>query len=270
MRLSLNQATIKRATVAEAVDVCVRHGIGSIGLWREPVAEHGLDKTARLVEEVGLRVSSLCRGGFFTGVDQREALADNRKAIDEAAALRADCLVLVPGGVPGRDLIGARQRVVDALEVLAPYASDAGVRLAIEPMHPVFCADRGVVSTLGQALDLASPFPADVVGVVVDALHVWWDPDLPAQVARAGERIFSYQVCDWITPLPADTLLGRGMMGDGHVDFAAFTRSVAAAGYAGDVEVEIFHADVWAAPGADVLATLARRYVELVEPHLTR
>ncbi|NUT90686.1 MAG: sugar phosphate isomerase/epimerase [Saccharothrix sp.] len=259
VRLSLNQATIKRATVAEAVDVCVRHGIGSIGLWREPVAEHGLDKTARLVEEAGLRVSSLCRGGFFTGVDQREALADNRKAIDEAAALRADCLVLVPGGVPGRDLIGARQRVVDALEVLAPYASDAGVRLAIEPMHPVFCADRGVVSTLGQALDLASPFPADVVGVVVDALHVWWDPDLPAQVARAGERIFSYQVCDWITPLPPDVLLGRGLPGDGHIDLPWLTGLVAPF-YSGDVEVEVFNADVWAADFSAVAADVVRRH----------
>ncbi|MFI9814715.1 sugar phosphate isomerase/epimerase family protein [Saccharothrix variisporea] len=259
MRLSLNQATIKRATVAEAVDVCVRHGIGSIGLWREPVAEHGLDKTARLVEEAGLRVSSLCRGGFFTGVDQREALADNRKAIDEAAALKADCLVLVPGGVSDRDLIGARARVADAVAVLAPYAADAGVRLAIEPMHPVFCADRGVVSTLGQALDLAAPFPADVVGVVVDALHVWWDPDLPAQITRAAGRIFSYQVCDWITPLPADVLLGRGLPGDGHIDLPWLTGLVAPF-YSGDVEVEVFNADVWAADFSEVAADVVRRH----------
>ncbi|MEU7531054.1 sugar phosphate isomerase/epimerase [Saccharothrix sp. NPDC042600] len=259
MRLSLNQATIKRATVAEAVDVCVRHGIPSIGLWREPVAEFGLDRSARLVEEAGLRVSSLCRGGFFTGVDQREALADNRRAIDEAAALRADCLVLVPGGVPDRDLVGARQRVADALAALAPYAADAGVKLAIEPMHPVFCADRGVVSTLAQALDLAAPFPADVVGVVVDALHVWWDPDLPAQVARAAGRIFSYQVCDWVTPLPADVLLGRGLPGDGHIDLPWLTALVEPF-YGGDVEVEVFNADVWAADPSAVAADLVRRH----------
>ncbi|MEJ2855867.1 MULTISPECIES: sugar phosphate isomerase/epimerase family protein [unclassified Saccharothrix] len=265
MRLSLNQATVKRATVAEAVDVCVRHGIGSIGLWREPVAEFGLDKTARLVGEAGLRVSSLCRGGFFTGVDQREALADNRKAIDEAAALGADCLVLVPGGVPDRDLIGARRRVADALAVLAPYAAESGVRLAIEPMHPVFCADRGVVSTLGQALDLASEFPAEVVGVVVDALHVWWDPDLPAQVERAAGRIFSYQVCDWITPLPADVLLGRGLPGDGHIDLPWLTALVAPY-YSGDVEVEVFNADVWAADFSAVAADLVRRHASGWQP----
>ncbi len=260
MKLSLNQATIKYASVAEAVEVCVRLGIGAIGLWREPVAEYGLGRSARLVADAGLRVSSLCRGGFFTGVDQREALADNRKAIDEAAALRAACLVLVPGGVPDRDLIGARQRVADALAELAPYAAERGVRLAIEPMHPMFCADRGVVSTLGQALDLASPFSPDVVGVVVDALHVWWDPDLAAQVAHAAGRICSYQVCDWITPLPADVLLGRGLPGDGHIDLPALTALVEAAGYRGDVEVEVFNADVWAADPSAVAADLVARH----------
>jgi sugar phosphate isomerase/epimerase len=132
----------------------------------------------------------------------------------------------------------------------------------------MYAADRGVVSTLGQALDIAEQFPANTVGVVVDTFHVWWDPQLREQIARAGARIFSYQVCDWITPLPADSLLARGMMGDGHIDFATITGWVAETGYAGDIEVEIFNADLWAAPGAAVVATMARRYVELVEPHL--
>jgi sugar phosphate isomerase/epimerase len=134
-------------------------------------------------------------------------------------------------------------------------------------MNPIYCADRGVVSTLGQALDIAEQFGADEVGVVLDTFHVWWDPALREQIARAGERIFSYQVCDWITPLPADTLLARGMMGDGHVDFASITGWVAETGYAGDIEVEIFNADVWASPGEDVLAAMSRRYAELVEPY---
>jgi sugar phosphate isomerase/epimerase len=125
-----------------------------------------------------------------------------------------------------------------------------------------------VVSTLGQALDIAEQFAPDEVGVVLDTFHVWWDPELREQIARAGSRIFSYQVCDWITPLPADSLLARGMMGDGHIDFAAITRWVAETGYAGDVEVEIFNADVWAAPGEQVLATMAARYADLVEPFL--
>jgi sugar phosphate isomerase/epimerase len=147
---------------------------------------------------------------------------------------------------------------------LAPFAASHGVRLALEPMHPMYCADRGVLSTLGQALDLAEAFPADQVGVVVDTFHVWWDPEVHEQIARAGARIASYQVCDWITPLPADALLARGMMGDGHIDFEHLGASVAAAGYTGDVEVEIFNADVWAADADAVIATLARRYVQHV------
>ena len=205
-RLSLNQATIKRATVVEAVEGCARHGIESIGLWREPVADHGLEPTAKLVADAGLRVSSLCRGGFLTAVDNRSALDDNRRAIEEAATLRTDTLVMVVGGVPAdKDLVGARQRVADAIAELSVFAGEAGVTLALEPMHPVFCADRGVLSTLAQAVDLAEKHES--VGVVVDALHVWWDPDLDAQIVRAGEHIASYQVCDWLTPVPADVLL---------------------------------------------------------------
>jgi len=262
-RLSLNQATTKRLTVREAVDGCVRAGLPAIGLWREPVADAGLGESARMVADAGLRVSSLCRGGFFTtdaGID------DTRRAVEEAVALGTDCLVLVVGGLPegSRDLPAARGRVADAVATLAPFAAAHGVRLALEPMHPIYCADRGVLSTLGHTLDLAEPFPAEQVGVVVDTFHVWWDPAVHDQIVRAGPRIASYQVCDWITPLPPDALLARGMMGDGHIDFGRLGASVSAAGYAGDVEVEIFNADVWAADGDAVIATLARRYVQHV------
>ncbi|SCL26715.1 sugar phosphate isomerase/epimerase family protein [Micromonospora aurantiaca (nom. illeg.)] len=268
-RLSLNQRTTQRWSVAEAVDGCVRAGIPAIGLWREPVAEIGVPAAARLVADAGLRVSSLCRGGFLTAADDAgrvEALADNRRAIDEAAALDAACLVLVVGGLPpgSRDLAGARQRVADALAELAPYAAERGVRLALEPLHPMYCADRAVLSTLGQALDLAEAFPAEQVGVVVDTFHVWWDPDVWRQIARAGARIASFQVCDFLTPLPADVLLGRGMMGDGHIDFPPLRRAVEAAGYTGDVEVEIFNAEVWATDPDRVLATMIARYVARV------
>lgn len=272
-RLSLNQRTTAQWSLPEALDGARAAGLESIGLWREPVADVGLEKAAQLVAASGLRVSSLCRGGFFTAADAeaREAAhTDNLAAIDEAVALGTDVLVLVPGGLPGgsRDLPGARARAAEAIGRLAPYAGERGVRLGIEPMHPIFAADRGVVSSLRQALDLAEEHPADQVGVVVDTYHLWWEPGVEEQIARAGERIVAYQVCDWITPVPADNLLGRGMMGDGHVDFAAFTRAVAATGYAGDVEVEIFNADVWAQAGEDVVATMARRYAELVEPYL--
>ena len=272
-RLSLNQKTVDGWSVPDAVAGCVAHGLPSIGVWREPVAEMGLAAAVRLVRDAGLRVSSVCRGGFLTTADpsvRQERHDDNRRALDEAAELGAPCLVLVPGGLPDgdRDLAGARARAAEAIEALVPHALEVGVQLAIEPMHPIFAADRGVVSTLGQALDIAEPLPAEAVGVVVDTFHVWWEPGVEEQISRATGRIASYQVCEWITPLPPDALLSRGMMGDGHIDFARLTACVAAAGYRGDVEVEIFNADVWAADGDAVVDTLARRYVELVEPHL--
>nr|WP_310794893.1 sugar phosphate isomerase/epimerase [Cnuibacter physcomitrellae] len=272
-RLSLNQRTTAEWSLREALDGAVAAGLPAIGLWREPVQEVGLGAAVELVRDSGLRVSSLCRGGFFTAEDEdqrRRAHDENLRALDEAAALGAPTLVLVPGGLPtlSRDLVGARTRAAEAVARLAPEARARGVVLGIEPMNPLYAADRGVVSTLAQALRIARDFAPDEVGVVVDTFHLWWEPDVLETVRSAGDRIVSYQVCDWITPLPADTLLARGMMGDGHVDFAAFTAAVADAGYQGDVEVEIFHAEVWAAPGADTVATLARRYVELVEPWL--
>ncbi|HSZ38682.1 MAG TPA: sugar phosphate isomerase/epimerase [Trebonia sp.] len=277
-RLSLNQWTVRNWSVREAVDGCARHGIESIGLWREHVADFGLAETARLVGDAGIRVSSLCRGGFFSRPGWQ---AVNRTAVDEAAVLGAECLVLVPGGLPDANgsvetdnskmLPQARERVAEALEVLVPYARERGVRLAIEPMHPMYCADRGVVSTLKQALDLAAPHPAASVGVVVDTFHLWWDPEVTGQIARAGRagRIASFQVSDFLRPLPADVLLGRAVMGDGVIDFGPMCRAVADAGYGGDVEVEIFNADVWAADPDDVLARVRARYADLIAGHLS-
>jgi sugar phosphate isomerase/epimerase len=272
-RLSLNQRTTASWSLPEAIKGCVDAGLGAIGIWREQLAEVGLDEARRLVAESGLRVSSLCRGGFFTITDPAEAQAaeaGNHEAIEEAAALNAATLVLVPGGLPpgDRDLEAARDRATQAIERLVPYAHELGVNLGIEPMNPIYAADRGVVSTLAQALDIAERFDVADVGVVVDTFHLWWEPGVSDQLQRAGPRIVSYQVSDWITPLPADTLLARGMMGDGHINFPAFTRSVVLAGYRGDIEVEIFNADLWAAPPAEVVDTMAERYLELVEPYL--
>ncbi|HWU57224.1 MAG TPA: sugar phosphate isomerase/epimerase family protein [Microbacteriaceae bacterium] len=282
-RLSLNQATIKYASLADALRVTAAAGIGSIGLWREPVADVGLDEAVRLVADSGLRVSSLCRGGFFTplpGAARNAALDDNRRAIDETAALAAAgaegsraVLVLVAGGLPAgsRDLIGARERVRDAVGVLEADAASAGVTLAIEPLHPMYAADRAVISTLGQALDIAEQFNATTssgptVAVEVDTFHIWWDPQVLEQIARAGRtgRIASYQVCDWITPLPADVLLGRGMMGDGHIDFGPMTDAVERAGYTGDVEVEIFNQQIWDAPFDQVATRVVASFAEHV------
>lgn len=282
-RLSLNQATVRHATLPEAVDAALEAGYAAIGTWRDPVLDLGLPAAERLIAASGLRVSTHCRGGFFTlpeGPDRRAAIDDNRRAIEEAARLAAAgaagsraVLVLVVGGLPdgSRDLEGARARVDDALAELAPHAASAGVTLAIEPLHPMYVSDRAVVSTLGQALDMAAPFDPEVVGVTVDTFHVWWDPAALAQITRAGRegRIATYQVCDWATPLPADVLLGRHYPGDGVIDFGPLTRAVEDSGYDGDVEVEIFNADVWAAPFDEVAERTARTFEGAVAPHLT-
>ncbi|ROQ68839.1 sugar phosphate isomerase/epimerase [Streptomyces sp. 840.1] len=268
-RLSVNQETIKQWSLPELTEGCVKAGIDKVGLWRAPVQEYGVERTARLLSDAGLSVTSLCRGGFLTATDPAErarALDDNRAALDEAAGLSTDTLVLVSGGLPAgsKDLYGARERIADALAELAPYAAERDVRLAIEPLHPMFASDRCVVSTLSQALDLAERFPADQVGIVVDTYHLWWDDQAPAQIARAGAggRIHSFQLADWITPLPAGVLVGRGQLGDGCVDFRAFRTAVEATGFDGPIEVEIFNEGLWARDGSEVLAEVAARYLE--------
>jgi sugar phosphate isomerase/epimerase len=293
-RLSLNTATTKAWDLREAVDGAARAGLPAVGLWRDRVQEVGAPLAAKIVADAGLRVSSLCRGGFLTASDDTgiaAALEDNRAAVVEAATLGTRELVFVVGGLPAasapggpalpypgapggtdpaRDLVATRARVADRIADLVPFAAEHDVRIVLEPLHPIFAADRAVISTLGQALDLAAPFPAETVGVVVDTYHVWWDPDLERQVARAGAegRLAGYQVCDWVLPLAADALLSRGHVGDGYVDFATITRWVAAAGYTGDVEVEIFRQEIWDAPGDETVATLAERYARHVLPHL--
>jgi sugar phosphate isomerase/epimerase len=266
--LSLNQATVRNLSVLEAVRLCQRHQIPGIGLWRDRVDELGLAATAAAVRAAGLHVTSLCRGGFFTRADVADrdaALADNRAAIEQAAELQADVLVLVCGGLPdgSRDLALARRMIADGIAALVPFAQRAGVRLGIEALHPMFCADRCAISSLGQAVDLALQFPADAVGVVVDAYHVWWDPQLAEGIQRAAGRIVSYQVSDWVLPLPADVLLGRGHLGEGCIDFAPISAAVAAAGYAGFTEVEIFRQEIWDAPADDTAAAVCRGFAAL-------
>jgi len=274
-RLSLNTATTKRLNLAEALAAASRADLGHVGLWRDRVAEVGLEAASTMVRNSGLTVTSLCRGGFLTAADdagRHAALVDNRAAIEEAATLGTGELIMVVGGLPDgdRDLVAARQRVADRIGELAPFALDHGVRLVLEPLHPMYAADRAVISTLGQALDLAAPHPAAAVGVVVDTFHVWWDPQLPEQIARAGRegRLASYQVCDFNLPIAADALLSRGYMGDGVVDFGTIGRWVTAAGYTGPVEVEIFNQEIWDTDGDEVIATVKERWARLVEPSL--
>jgi sugar phosphate isomerase/epimerase len=268
-RLSLNQATVKSLTLAQTLDLCQRHDIPAVGLWRDRVAEPGVAESAAAVRRSGRHVSTLCRGGFFTRADpdgRRAAVADNLSAIEEAAALQADALVLVSGGlVPGsRDLGLARQMIADGIAAIVPRAQELGVRLGVESLHPMFCADRCVLVSLGDAVDLALQFPAETVGVVVDTYNVWWDSRVATDIARASGRIVSYQLGDWLSPLPADALLGRGQLGDGSVAFGPLTRQVLASGYDGYAEVEIFNQDVWDTPADTVAATVQARFAELL------
>ena len=265
--LSINLATVRaQYDMAQAIDACLRHGITAIAPWRDQVAAIGLDRAARLVRDNGLRVTGLCRGGFFpaaTAEGRRAAIDDNRRAIDEAAALDADCLVLVAGGLPegSRDLPAARQMIHDGIAAILPHARAAGVPLAIEPLHPVYAADRACVNTLRQTLDLCDALGPGT-GAAIDVYHVWWDPDLYPQLARAGAagQILAHHICDWLVPT-TDPLNDRGMMGDGVIDLPRIRRAFEAAGYSGPQEVEIFSAgNWWKRDGDAVLATCVERF----------
>ena len=265
-RFSLNQATTKHWPLSDLLAGCAEAGVTGVGLWREDVQAYGVARAAALARDHGLAVTSLCRGGFF----QQDGWADeNKRAIDEAATIGAPALVLVSGGLPAgsRDIDAARAHVGAAVGELVPHAQATGVRLAIEPLHPMFCSDRCVVSTLGQALDLAEPYPAQAVGVAVDTYHLWWDDQVWAQIARAGAtgRIACFQLADWITPLPEGVLLGRGLPGTGCIPMRRFREAVDAAGYTGPIEVEVFHADLWDRPGGEVFAEMVEGYREHVE-----
>lgn len=265
-RLSLNQMTTDQWDLEDAVAGCAQAGIPEIGLWRHKVEEIGLDTASRLVREAGLRVSSLCRGGMFPAATERERserLDDNRRAIDEAVTLGTDVLVLVCGPAADSNIAGARRQVVDAIESLVPYAADHGVKLGIEPLHPMFAADRSVITTIGQANDMIDEIGASNVGVIIDVYHVWWDPQLYREIERARGRIYGFHVNDWIVPLP-DILKGRGMMGDGVIQLRRIRGAVEAAGYTGPIEVEIFNEELWSRQGEDVLTLTKERFLSHV------
>ena len=259
--LSLNTATVKQQwSLAQAIEGCARHGIRGITPWRDKLAELGLKKAVSLIKSHGLTVTGLCRGGFFTA---RDWLDDNRRAIEEAHALEADCLVLVVGGLPhgSKDLGHARERVQECISKILPEARKANVPLAIEPLHPMQAADRACVNTLEQALDLCDAL-GDGIGVAVDVYHVWWDPKLEQQIRRAGKkRILGYHICDWLVPT-RDLLNDRGMMGDGVIDLPRIRGLVEGAGYAGFHEVEIFSTlDWWRRDADEVLRSCKERHL---------
>ena len=262
--LSLNTATVKeRWGLAECIEGCARHGIPGISPWRDVLQAMGVEEAARQIRDAGLTVTGLCRGGMFTAPDaagRAAAIEDNRRAIAEAHAIGAACLVLVCGGLPpgSRDLPGAREMVREGLHAIMGEARDAGVTIALEPLHPMTCADRSVLATLGQALDLCEELGRGS-GVALDVYHVWWDPDLARQMRRARGRIAAFHTCDWLVPT-TDTVFDRGLPGDGVIDIPAIRAMAEEAGWPGGAEVEILSRRWWARDPDEVLPLLKERH----------
>ncbi len=263
-RLSLNQMTTEKYSLQETLDACASEGVEWLGAWRhkiEPAAT-----AAKNIHNAGLRVSSLCRGGFFPAASEKERkgrIEDNLRAIDDAAMIGAKLLVLVCGPAPNRDLVGARAMVVDGLSQIVDHARTSGVRLGIEPLHPMYAADRSVVVTLQQANEIAALYDAATVGVVVDVYHVWWDPQVYVEIARAGRRIFAFHVSDWLVPTNS-LLMSRGLMGQGVIEIHRLRQAVEDAGYDGPIEVEIFNEEIWQMPVREIIQKVRACYLEAV------
>jgi sugar phosphate isomerase/epimerase len=263
--LSINLATVRHQyKLKDGVEAFVKHGVHGISPWREHVQEVGMDEAARILKSNGMKVTGYCRGGLFGAADasgQQALIDDNRRMIDEGAAIGAACLVMIGGGLaPGsRDIKAARGRYLDGMAAILPHARACGVALAVEPLHPMTAADRGCISLLSEALDVCDAL-GEGVGVAVDAYHVWWDPHLERDIKRAGKRILAHHICDWLVPTK-DLVFDRGMMGDGVIDLPGLRRMVEAAGFHGYQEVEIFSAENWwKRPGDEVIRTCIERY----------
>ncbi len=286
--LSINTATVRKSRgvdlpLLDILDACARRGIRAVAPWRDQVAAAGLAAVSKAVRAHGLELSGYCRGGMFPATGAaglKAARDDNRRAVDEACELNAPCLVLVVGGLPGaldghaahKNIALARSQVSDGIAELLEYARARSMPLAIEPLHPMYAADRACINTLEQALDVCDALdpvakgedgrtPQATLGVAVDVYHVWWDPKLQAQIQRAGkDRLLAFHVCDWLTPT-TDLLTDRGMMGDGVIDIPQIRRWVEAEGFAGYSEVEIFSsANWWQRDAAEVLDTCIQRH----------
>jgi sugar phosphate isomerase/epimerase len=265
-RLSLNQITLNKLSLIECVDACVRHNVGWIAPWRNRVAEAGLSLSARMIRDSGLRVSGLCRGGYFpaaTAAHRAIQINDNLRAIDEAATLGTDTLVLVCGPAPDRDIDAAREMVEDGIAAIVDYAHAAGVKLGIEPLHPMFAADRSVICMLDEAIELAQKFPAADVGLVLDVFHIWWDAYVYDNIRRCEGRILAFHVSDWAVPLPG-IFAARSMMGTGVIELRRLRKAVEAAGYTGPIEVEIMNEALWNRPPDDVMEEIKYTFADHV------
>lgn len=274
VRASINTATLgHRLPIREMIDMVARHGFGAIAPWRRDIDGEDVRVVARQIREAGLTVSSYCRSTYFPAPTREERLAniaDNIEALRTAAELGAACFVLVVGGLPegSRDLAAARSQVVDGIAALLDEARQLATPLALEPLHPMYAADRSSVNTLAQALDICEvlePEGMQALGVALDVYHVWWDPQIAQGIARAGSagRLVAFHLSDWRVPT-RDLLMDRAMIGDGVIDLPLFVKAVADAGYRGHAEVEIFSNEIWQWPPDEVLAICAERLTGLL------
>ena len=267
---SLNSITVKGASLPELIALAAEHGFGGVGLWRDTYAGESVATVARRMRDAGLRVSSVCRGGMFpqpTATLRAERLADNRRAVAEAHGLEADCLVLVCGPAHDRDLAGARAQIADGIAELIPEAAAAGVRLAIEPFHPMMAADRSAITSLTEANDLVERLSSPWVGLDVDSYHLWWDATLAEQMQRGAHAVMAVQLADWVLPIQGQ-LSSRGMPSEGSIDLVGFVQMARDGGYRGLIEVEVLSDRWWAAGPAGAARAAAAALRALPAPGL--
>lgn len=267
-RLAIHTMTNKPWSLAQCVDAYTRAGVGGISVWRNVIQPIGVQEAARIVRSSGLKVPALVRGGFFPAVSEPDrilAIDDNKRCIDEAAAIGAEMVVLVCGAVPGMPLSEARAQIVHGIAAIEPYARANGIKLAIEPLHPMYAADRSAINRMKEARQVCETVPSPFLGIALDVYHVWWDPELSDEISRAGanKTLFAYHVCDW-KPNTADLLNDRGLMGEGCIDLRAIRSEVESAGFNGMIEVEIFSNKHWARDQNEYLADILRTYQQLV------
>lgn len=265
-RLCVHTMTTKPWSLEKAVEHYARAGVAAITVWRDALEACGEQQAARLLRDSGLRVTSLCRGGFFPSASAQKraaALDDNRRAIAQAAAIGAPHVVLVCGAEPGLPLVDARAQVRDGIAALLPECEAAGVKLAIEPLHPMHAGDRSAVNTVKQANDIVEQLASPWVGVAADVYHLWWDPDLRGELLRCGKlgALLAYHVCDWRVPT-RDLLTDRGLMGEGCIPLRQIRGWVEEAGFNGDIEVEIFSTELWSTDQAEYLRRIRAAYLE--------
>lgn len=265
-RLCVHTITTRPLTIEQAIPAYAAAGVRGITLWRESLEGRSLAQLRDQIGSFGLEVVSLCRGGFFPGLTQSQRLAaidENKRAVDQAAALGASLLVLVPGALPTQSLSASRAQILEGVQALLPHAQDSGVKLGIEALHPMYAYDRSAVNTLEQANDLCDLIDSPDVGLVVDVYHLWWDPHLKAEIKRAGERdrIFAFHVSDWLKPSD-DILLDRGLMGEGCIPLVELRQSVDEAGFSGYIEVEIFSNRFWILDQQEFLGKIVKAYLK--------